>query len=142
RAMLTYGSVARTLGFTEAPPRSAQAEAFKKELRVLDEVARKLRRVRIRRGALDFDLPEPKLVLDDATGRPIGVTRRTEDPGVKRAYQMIEDLMILANELVAQWLGKRRSPAVYRVHGKPDPKKLERLEGVCERLGTPFDLED
>ena len=141
QAMLTYGSVARTLGFTEAPPRSAQAEAFKKELRAIDEVARKLRRLRLRRGALDFDLPEPKLVLDDKTGNPLGVTRRAEDPGVKRAYQMIEDLMILANELVAQWLGKRRSPAVYRVHGKPDAKKLERLEGVCERLGAPFDSE-
>lgn len=142
QAMLTYGSVARTLGFTETPPRSAQAEAFKKELRALDEVARKLRRARMRRGALDFDLPEPKLVLDDKTGNPVAVTRRAEDPGVKRAYQMIEELMILANELVAQWLGKRRSPAVYRVHGKPDQKKLDRLEGVCERLGAPFDPEE
>ncbi|HEX4334969.1 MAG TPA: VacB/RNase II family 3'-5' exoribonuclease [Polyangiaceae bacterium] len=142
QAMLTYGSVARTLGFTELPPKSAQAEAFKKELRALDEVARKLRRNRIRRGALDFDLPEPKLILDPKTGSPIGVTRRAEDPGVKRAYQMIEELMILANELVAQWLGKRRSPAVYRVHGKPDGKKLDRLEGVAERLGAHFDMDE
>jgi ribonuclease R len=142
QAMLTYGSVARTLGFTERPPRSAQAEAFKKELRALDEVARKLRRQRMRRGALDFDLPEPKLVLDEKTGNPIGVVRRAEDPGVKRAYQMIEELMILANELVAQWLGSRRSPAVYRVHGKPDPKKIDRLEAICERLGAHFDLEE
>jgi ribonuclease R len=142
QAMLTYGSVARTLGFTEAPPKSAQAEAFKKELRALDEVARKLRRGRMRRGALDFDLPEPKLVLDDKTGNPVAVARRAEDPGVKRAYQMIEEMMILANELVAQWLGKRRSPAVYRVHAKPDAKKLERLEAVCERLGAPFDPEE
>jgi ribonuclease R len=142
QAMLTYGSVARTLGFTELPPRSAQAEAFRKELKALDEVARRLRRQRMRRGALDFDLPEPKLLLDDKTGKPVGVTRRAEDPGVKRAYQMIEELMILANELVAQWLGKRRSPAVYRVHGKPDAKKLDRLEGVAERLGAPFDMDE
>lgn len=142
QAMLTYGSVARTLGFTELPPRSPQAEAFKNELRALDEVARKLRRQRMRRGALDFDLPEPKLVLDEKTGNPIGVVRRAQDPGVKRAYQMIEELMILANELVAQWLGKRRSPAVYRVHGKPDPKKIDRLEAICERLGAHFDFEE
>jgi ribonuclease R len=140
-AMLTYGSVARTLGFTEAPPRSPQAEAFKKDLRVLDEVARRLRKVRMRRGALDFDLPEPKITLDENTGKPIGVKRRAEDPGVKRAYQMVEELMILANELVAQWLGKRKSPAVHRVHGKPDMKKLERLASVCERLSAPFDIE-
>jgi ribonuclease R len=141
-AMLTYGSVARTLGFTEAPPRSPQAEAFRRDLRALDDVSRKLRRLRMRRGALDFDLPEPKLELDEKTGQPIGVKRRASDPGVKRAYQIIEELMILANELVAQWLGKRRSPAVYRVHGKPDEQKLERLGRVCERLGAPFDLED
>jgi ribonuclease R len=140
-AMLTYGSVARTLGFTETPLRSPQAEAFKKDLRVLDEVARRLRKARLRRGALDFDLPEPKISLDEKTGRPVGVTRRAQDPGVKRAYQTIEELMILANELVAQWLGKRKSPAVYRVHGKPDPKKLERLANVCERLSAPFDME-
>lgn len=141
-AMLTYGSVARTLGFTEKPPRSPQAEAFRKELKALDDVARKLRKGRMRRGALDFDLPEPKLALDEATGGPVAVTRRAQDPGVKRAYQMIEELMILANELVAEWLGKRRAPAVYRVHGKPDEKKLERLGNVCERLGAAFDFED
>jgi ribonuclease R len=141
-AMLTYGGVARALGFTEAPPRSVQAENFRRELKVLDDVARKLRKGRMRRGALDFDLPEPKLLLDDKTGNPVGVKRSTEDPGVKRAYQMIEELMILANELVAQWLGKRKSPAVYRVHGKPDPQKLERLGAVCERLGVAFDPDD
>ncbi|HVU03361.1 MAG TPA: VacB/RNase II family 3'-5' exoribonuclease [Polyangiaceae bacterium] len=141
-AMLTYGSVARTLGFTEKPPRSPQAEAFKKDLKALDDVARRLRKNRMKRGALDFDLPEPKITLDPKTGKPIGVTRRAQDPGVKRAYQLIEELMILANELVAEWLGKRRSPAVYRVHGKPDAKKLERLGNVCERLGAAFDMDD
>jgi len=141
-AMLTYGSVARTLGFTDKPPQSPQAEAFKKDLRVLDDVARKLRRGRMRRGALDFDLPEPKLKLDPTTGEPLGVTRRTEDPGVKRAYQMIEEMMILGNELVAEWLGKRKSPAVYRVHNKPDLTKLGRLADVCETLGVEFDVDE
>lgn len=140
-AMLTYGSVARTLGFSDAPPRSVQAETFKRDLKALDEVARKLRKKRLRQGALDFDLPEPKLVLDEKTGKPTDVKRRAGDPGVKRAYQMIEELMILANELVAQWLGKKRSPGVYRVHGKPDPEKLSRLGNVCKKLGAPYDEE-
>lgn len=141
-AMLTYGGVARALGFTETPPKSAQAESLKRELRVLEEVARKLRKGRLRRGALDFDLPEPKIVLDEQTGKPTDVSRRASDPGVKRAYQVIEELMILANELVAEWLGKRRSPAVYRVHAKPDAEKLERLGNVCRKLGAPFDAAD
>jgi len=140
-AMLTYGGVARALGFTDEPPRSAQAEAMKKDLKVLDELSRKLRRARMARGALDLDLPEPKLVLDPKTGAPLDVKRRTQDPGIKRAYSMVEELMLLANEVVARWLGERRSPAVYRVHGKPDEAKLERLSGVAEKLGIELDLD-
>jgi len=139
QAMLTYGGVARALGFTETPPRSAPAEAFKKDLKVLDELARKLRRRRMQRGALDLDLPEARVIIDPKTGAPIDVVRRAQDPGVKRAYAMVEELMLLANELVARFLGERQSPAIYRVHGRPDPEKLSRLALVAEKLGVEFD---
>jgi len=141
-AMLTYGGVARALGFTEQGTKSSQAEAMKRELRVLDELSRKLRRARMRRGALDLNLPEAKVILDEQTGAPVDVVKRAEDPGVKRAYQMIEELMLLANELVAKWLTKRRCPTVYRVHAKPDETKLERLGEVARVLGVEFDLEE
>jgi ribonuclease R len=141
-AMLTYGGVARALGFTEAPPKSAQAEAMKKGLRVVEELSRKLRRTRMKRGALDLDLPEARVVLDEQTGAPIDVIRRAQDPGVKRAYQIVEELMLLANELVAQWLSSRRCPAIYRVHGRPDERKLERLGEVAEVLGVSADLNE
>jgi ribonuclease R len=140
-AMLTYPGVARALGFTEQGPKSAQAEAMKKGLKTLDELARKLRRIRLGRGALDLDLPEARVVLDEKTGAPVDVVRRAEDPGVKRAYQMIEELMLLANELVAQWLAKRRCPAIYRVHAKPDEEKLERLGTAAKALGVEVDLD-
>jgi len=141
-AMLTYGGVARTLGFTEIPPKSPPAEAFKKELRVMEELTKKLRKARMSRGSLDLDLPEAKLTLDPTTKAPLDVTRRTSDPGIKRAYSMIEELMLLANELVALWLGNKKSPAIYRVHGKPDPQKLARLGLVAEKLGVEFDAEE
>lgn len=141
-AMLTYGGVARTLGFTELPAKSPPAEAFKKELRVMEELTRKLRKARMARGSLDLDLPEPKLTLDPNTKAPIDVTRRTQDPGIKRAYNMIEELMLLANELVALWLEKKKSPAIYRVHGKPDPQKLARLGAVADKLGVEFDANE
>jgi ribonuclease R len=141
QAMLTYGGVARTLGFTEAGPVSPQAEAFKKGLRVLDELARKLRRRRMNRGALDLDLPEARVVLDADTGMPVDVARRAQDPGIKRAYSMVEELMLLANEVVARYLGQKRSPAIYRVHAKPDQKKLERLALVARKLGVEIDLD-
>ncbi|HET9954849.1 MAG TPA: VacB/RNase II family 3'-5' exoribonuclease [Polyangiaceae bacterium] len=140
-AMLTYGGVARALGFTEEPPRSAQAEAMRKDLKVLDELARKLRKARLARGALDLDLPEPKLVLDPDSGTPLDVKRRTQDPGIRRAYSMIEELMLLANEVVARFLGERKSPAVYRIHAAPDPLKLERLQAIAEKLGLAVDVD-
>jgi ribonuclease R len=141
QAMLTYGGVARALGFTETGPVSAQAEGFKKGLRVLDELARKLRKRRMSRGALDLDLPEARVVLDPETNMPVDVARRAEDPGVKRAYSMVEELMLLANEVVARYLGQKKSPAIYRVHAKPDEKKLERLGLVARKLGVEIDLE-
>jgi ribonuclease R len=138
-AMLTYGGVARTLGFSETPPKSAAAEAFKKDLKVMDELTRKLRKSRMNRGALDLDLPEARVLVDPTTGAPTDVVRRAQDPGVKRAYSMIEELMLLANEAVALWLGNRKAPTVYRIHGPPDEGKLERLGEVAERLGVEFD---
>ncbi len=139
-AMITYSSAARTLGFTAEPPLSPLAEAFKKDLKVLANVTSKLRRRRMSRGALDLDLPEPHVELDE-DGAPIAVRRRAQDPGIKRAYQIVEELMLLANELVARWLGERGSPAIYRVHGRPDEQKLMRLGSVAEALGAPVDLE-
>jgi len=138
-AMLTYGGVARALGFSETPPKSAAAEAFKKDLKVMEELTRKLRKARMARGALDMDLPEARVIVDPNTGAPIDVVRRAQDPGVKRAYSMIEELMLLANEAVALWLGK--APAVYRIHGQPDEAKLQRLGEVAGRLGVEFDPE-
>ena len=140
-AMLTYGGVARALGFTEQGLKSAQAEAMKKDLRVVDELARKLRKKRMRRGALDLDLPEARVVLDPNSGAPVDVVRRAQDPGVKRAYQMIEEFMLIANELVAKWLTKRKAPTIYRVHGKPDEQKLIRLGEIAKKLGAPFEFD-
>jgi ribonuclease R len=140
-AMLTYGGVARALGLSDQPPRSAQAEGLKKGLRVLEELSRKLRKSRMRRGALDLDLPEARVLLDKHTGAPLDVVRLAEDPGVKRAYQIVEEMMLLANELVAQWLSERRSLAIYRVHGAPDQEKLVRLGQAAEQLGVPFQIE-
>jgi ribonuclease R len=141
-AKLTYGGVARALGFTERPPRSAEAEAMVDDLRVLYDLAMLLRGHRMRRGALDFELPEVKIVLDPETGAPIAVEKRSEDPGVKKAYQLIEELMLLANELVARHLAEKGVPAIYRVHGPPDETKLDRFATMATTLGIAFDLDD
>ncbi len=141
RAKLTYGGVARALGFTEAPPREPKADEMVEGLRVAYELSRLLRSKRMKRGALDFDLPEAKVVLDPEKGTPIDVQRRDKDPGTKRAYQLIEELMLLGNEVVARELVAREIPTIFRIHSPPDEKKLVRFAALAEQLGIPFDVE-
>jgi ribonuclease R len=138
-AKLSYEDAACTLGFIEGEAKSPEAALYKRDLRVLNELARKLRRLRMRRGALDLDLPEPKIELDPQTGAPISVSRRTKNPGIQGAYQMVEELMLLGNERVARWLSGRKSPAVYRVHAPPDPERLQQMSLAADRLGVPFE---
>jgi ribonuclease R len=139
-AKLTYGGVARTLGFDPESPQSPAAEAMKAELETLAELAEKLRKRRFARGSLDLDLPEARVLLDEESGMPTEVKKRATRPGLKRAYALIEEMMLLANELVATWLTKRKVPAIYRVHLPPDPEKLERLSNVGEKLGLRLDV--
>lgn len=141
RAKLTYGGVARTLGLTEDGDKVPEAEAMKDGLAVAYELSRALRARRRERGALDFDLPEAKFTLN-AEGKPEAIEKRGSDPGVRRAYELIEELMILANECVARWLIERNVPTVFRVHAPPDATKIDKLASMCEHLGIPFDPEE
>jgi ribonuclease R len=142
RAKLTYGGVARALGLSGTAKREPAADAMVEGLRVAHELSRHLRTRRMKRGALDFELPEAKVVLHEETRAPIDVTRRAEDPGVKKAYQLIEELMLLANETVARFFQERDVPTIYRVHAPPDEQKLDRFAAMCDSLGIDFDVED
>jgi len=142
RAKLTYGGVARALGLSAEATREPAADELVDGLRVALELSRTLRSRRMSRGALDFELPEAKVVLDEKTREPVDVRRRTDDPGVKRAYQLIEELMLLANETVARWFEERTVPTIFRVHAPPDEQKLDRFAAMCESLGIAFDMED
>lgn len=141
QAKLTYGGVARALGFTEEPPRDPKAEAMLDGLKVANELSRMLRGRRMKRGALDFDLPEAKIIWDEDK-QPVHVVKRSQDPGMKKAYQLIEELMLLGNEVVATWLVEKNIPSIFRVHLPPDETKLARLVAMCKILGVELDLED
>jgi len=141
-AKLTYGGVARALGLSSEATREPAADAMVEGLRVALELSRHLRAHRMKRGALDFELPEAKVVLDEKTREPIDVVRRATDPGVKKAYQLIEELMLLANETVARWCQERDIPTIYRVHQLPDEQKLDRFAAMCDALGIDFDVEN
>ncbi len=142
RAKLTYGGVARALGLSSEARQEPAAEEMVDGLRIAYELSRALRAQRMNRGALDFELPEAKVVLHEETREPIDVTRRAEDQGVRKAYQLIEELMLLANEIVARWCQEREVPTIFRVHAPPDEQKLDRFAKMCESLSINFDIED
>jgi ribonuclease R len=131
---LTYGGVARALGLTDEGPQQPGAESRLPMLKTLHMISRRLRAIRTRRGALEFQLPEAKVLLGP-DGEPTDVVRSRGDAGVKQAYELVEDLMLLANEVVAEDLTRRALPAIYRVHGKPDAKKVATFAAVAEAFG-------
>ena len=141
RASLTYEWVAERMKWTpsvggEAP----DAETYETLLNA-DRLARVLRARRMRRGALDITSAEPEIRLNDE-GRPIDVVRRARDAGVRRAYRVVEELMVVTNEAVAAWLLERDLPAIFRVHPPPNEKRLELLAQLCDSLQIPFDVEE
>jgi ribonuclease R len=94
-----------------------------------EELARKMRALRMARGSLDFDLPEGEVVFD-AEGQPVSVR-----PKVRHfAHQLIEEFMIAANEAVSEFLQAHALPCLYRVHAEPDREKLENLYNLLGRL--------
>lgn len=140
-AKLTYGGVAMALGLTDKGKAQPEAAPMVDGLRVAYELSRILRAKRMKRGALDLELPEAKIILDEESGQPKDVEKRAMDPGVARAYQLIEELMLLANEVVARWLVSRRRPTVFRIHTPPDEQKLERFVTLAGELGFETDVE-
>ena len=137
-AGLTYEAVAHALGLTMQGPADPNATEQLGQLRVLLDVAKVLREQRRARGSLQFELPEAKVRVDDESGAPTDVVRSRRDPGVARAYNMIEELMLLANEVVAADLNERGVPTIYRVHGQPDPERVETFCALAKALG--YDL--
>jgi ribonuclease R len=140
RARLTYGGVARALGLTPGRPADG-ADRFRALLEPLHAAATKLRARRMQRGSIDFSLPEARVRLDPETGVVGDVVRRAQDPGEKVAYQMIEEMMLAANEAVANDLIGRGEPAIFRIHGAPDPEKLALLVRMAKPYGIGLDVD-
>lgn len=101
----------------------------------LRECADALRQNRTRRGALDFDFPEYKIVLDEE-GTPLRIVKIIRGDSEK----MIEDAMIAANEAVARYLESTGHTSVYRVHDHPDPEKLASLKRLSAIMGLPIHI--
>ena len=96
----------------------------------MQELAGILRKKRMKRGSIDFDFPETKIILDEK-GRPTDV--KPYDRNV--ATKIIEDFMLIANETVAQDYFWQEIPFVYRTHDNPDTEKIHKLGTFINNFG-------
>ena len=127
RIQMTYKKVNKILNDEETPE---GYEPFKDDLKLMWELAKILRKEKLARGYLDFDVDEPKILVDENC-KPYDVILRERGKG----ENMIEDFMIAANETVAEHVFYMGLPFVYRVHEVPDNEKVEEFLNSISMLG-------
>ena len=98
--------------------------------RLMKELADIVREKRKKRGSIDFDFPESKIILD-RDGKPLSIKPYERNAATK----IIEDFMLLANETVAQHFYWLEAPFVYRTHDNPDPEKVMKLATFINNFG-------
>lgn len=126
---MTYTSVKRILEDKDEAERR-QYETLVPMFELMEELAAVLRKKRHKRGSIDFDFAESKIVLD-SDGRPLEI--RPHERNV--ATKIIEDFMLIANETVAQHFFWLDLPFVYRTHEKPDQEKIMKLSAFIRNFG-------
>ncbi len=112
-------------------------EPFVNTLIKMDKLAVKLQEKRHGLGAIDFDIPESKITLDE-NDKVIDI----KPYEITRANQMIEQFMVLANECIAKFFCEKNIPFIYRVHERPDKDKLEKLRILLKNLNYPIDFDE
>ena len=105
-------------------------EPFVDDLKEMEVLAHILRKNKERRGYIDFDIDEAKIIVND-NGEAIDVKLRERGTGEK----LIEDFMIAANETVATHIYYMELPFIYRIHGKPNEEKIESFSQFLKTLG-------
>ncbi len=105
-----------------------------KEILALHALATILRKQRFDNGAISFERPEMKVIVDE-TGKPVDVVQKES----KESNWLIEEFMLLANRCVAEYVTKKckaKNPTfVYRIHEDPDPEKLDNLRNFAKNFG-------
>ena len=104
---------------------------------LMDETAKVLRSKRMARGAVDFDFPECKIILDEK-GRPKEIKPYERND----ANMLIEDFMLAANETVAEDYYWQQIPFLYRTHEKPDEEKIKRFGILINNFGYSIRLQN
>lgn len=126
---MSYTSVAKILEDKD----EEETAKYKELVPMFEEMAELssiLRKKRESKGAIDFDFPETKIILDEE-GNPIDIVPHERNTATK----LIEDFMLAANQTVAEHFFYLQSPFVYRIHEQPDPEKISSLAAFVNNLG-------
>ena len=136
RIQMTYKKVNSILEDNVVPE---GYEPYEKSLRLMEELAQILRKMKVKRGYIDFEVDEAKILVDKDC-KPVNVVLRDRGAGEK----LIEDFMIAANECVATHIYFMSLPFIYRVHEVPKEEKLRSYLSFVGSLGyqVPGDLKD
>ena len=127
RARLTYSQVN---DFLTGRKKSGIPKAVQPAVRHLHDLYRAFASNRRRRGAVELDLPQTKIVVDD-TGAAVDIVATERND----AHRLIEECMIAANVQAAKFIRRHRIPGLFRVHGRPDPEKFAELRNYLVSLG-------
>ena len=127
RKQMTYTCVNEILENNNIP---SGYEPFVKDLQLMNELSNILRKKMVNHGYLEFNHPEPKIIVDEEC-KPIEIKLREQRTGEK----LIENFMIVANETVAGYIEDMKVPGIYRVHDKPNKEKLEVFLKFLNRKG-------
>jgi ribonuclease R len=132
-ARMTYNEVHAILE-GDAETRAKYAE-LTPDFERMQRLAELMNKGREERGSIDFDLPEPVIEFDEQ-GQMRGVTRAERT----WANRLIEEFMLAANECVATWLEDLGVPSLYRIHEKPDPRRVVQFEELAAAFGYTLGL--
>jgi ribonuclease R len=125
---MTYTQVHAILDGDEAT--RGEFASFLPEFERMHQLALILNKKRERRGSIDFDLPEPIIEFDEF-GAMKSVTRSTRN----WAHRLIEEFMLAANECVASWIEQLGIDSIYRIHEKPEPRRVVEFEETAATFG-------
>lgn len=126
---MTYSNV-RKIVEDEDPELLERYSPLIGDFRLMKELAMKLRDARMRRGAVDFDFEESKIIVDE-NGKAVDIVKRERSV----AEQIIEEFMLAANETVAEHFHWLKVPFLYRIHEDPDPEKLQNFMAFAANFG-------
>jgi ribonuclease R len=125
---MTYTSVKKILVDRDIKEREKYSYLLH-DFEIMGELCNILKARRLKRGSLDFDLPEPEVLLD-MQGNPEAIIKAERN----FAHMIIEEFMITANEAVAEYLEGNGIPGLYRTHEKPETSKMDEIIRILNSL--------